>query len=263
MYRPLAPVALCATLVLAACSGPAAQPDIDDPNEILTRSVEAMVGVDSVHFVLALDGTVNVAEMGGGSMALNGTELEGRLAMDGSAAEITFAVPAFLGLAGEMRLIGDEAFVKTTMTGPMWLRQAVEEGGDDPFAQAGDPEQALDELRSFLDTDGVVIEKLADIQCGETTCYQLEIAISAEVFADSPEAASAAPEVLDALGEGLTINAQFEKETLYMAAVSTSFEDEEMGSLSLTMTFDEYGEPVNVEPPPADEVTDGDGFTLP
>ncbi len=36
-----------------------------------------------------------------------------------------------------------------------------------------------------------------------------------------------------------------------------------MGSLSLTMTFDEYGEPVNVEPPPADEVTDAEGFTLP
>ena len=36
-----------------------------------------------------------------------------------------------------------------------------------------------------------------------------------------------------------------------------------MLALSVTMTFDEYGEPVNVEPPPADEVTDGDGFTLP
>ncbi|MGI8999428.1 MAG: hypothetical protein ACR2GO_06950 [Candidatus Limnocylindria bacterium] len=220
-----------------------------------------MAGVESVHFVLALDGTINVAEMGGG-MALNGTELEGRLAMDGSAAEMSFAVPAFLGLAGEMRLIGEEAFVKTTMTGPMWMRQAVEEDGEDPLAQAGDPEEVLNELRTFLDTDGVVIEKLANVECGESTCYQLEIAISGAVFADSAEAASADPQVLEALGEGLTFNVQFEQDTLYMAGVSTSFEDEEMGSLSLTMTFDEYGEPVNVEAPPADEVTDAEGFTL-
>ncbi|MGH2381827.1 MAG: hypothetical protein ACRDG7_11475, partial [Candidatus Limnocylindria bacterium] len=138
MNRTIATVALIATLALGACSGPAAQPELEDPKEILTRSVEAMVEIESVHFVFALDGTVNVAEMGGGSMALDGTDLEGRLAMDGSAAEMSFAVPAFLGLAGEMRLIGDEAFVKTTMTGPMWMRQAVEEGADDPFAQAGD-----------------------------------------------------------------------------------------------------------------------------
>lgn len=262
MNRMIAPVALVAALALAACSGPAAEPTIDDPKEILTRSVEAMAGVESVHFVLALDGTVNVAEMGG-EMTLNGTELEGRLAMDGSAAEMSFAVPAFLGLAGEMRLIGEEAFIKTTMTGPMWVRQAVEAGADDPLAQAADPEAVLNELRTFLDTDGVVIEKLADVECGESTCYQLEIAISGEVFADSPQAASAAPQVLDALGQGLTFNVQFEKDTFYMSGASTSFEDEQMGSLSLTMTFDEYGEPVNVEPPPADEVTDAEGFTLP
>jgi len=121
----------------------------------------------------------------------------------------------------------------------------------------------LTELRAFLDTDGVVIEKLADVECGEATCYQLEIAIGSEVFADSPEAAAADPQVLEALGEGLTFNVRFEKDTFYMAGASTSFEDEEMGSLSLTMTFDEYGEPVNVEPPPADEVTDAEGFTLP
>ena len=261
MYRRVAPVALVATLALAACGGQATQPTIEDPKEIVTRSVEAMADVESVHFVLALDGTVNVAEMGG-AMALNGTELEGRIAMDGSAAEMSFAVPAFLGIAGEMRLIGQEAFIKTTMTGPMWMRQAVEAGADDPLAQAGDPQEALTELRSLLDESGV-IKKLADVECGESTCYQIEIAIGGEVFADAPEAASAAPEVLDALGEGLTFNVQFDKSTFYMTEASTSFEDDEMGSLDLTMTFDEYGEPVNVDAPPADEVTDAEGFTLP
>jgi hypothetical protein len=259
--RLLVPGALIAAMALAACSGPTAEA-LDDPKEILTRSVEAMAGVDSVHFVLALDGTVSVAEMGG-AMALNGTELEGRLAMDGSAAEMSFAVPAFLGLAGEVRLIGEEAFVKTSMTGPMWMRQAVEEGADDPFAQAGDPQAALDELRSFLDEPGVTIEKLADVECGEATCYQLDIAIAGEVFAESAEAASADPQVLEALEDGLTFNVRFHKDTLYLARASTAYEDPEVGSFTLALTFDEYGEPVNVEAPPADEVTDAEGFTLP
>jgi hypothetical protein len=262
VVRKLTPLALVSLFVLAACGTQGAAP-LEDPEEILTQSIEAMAGVDSVHFVLALDGDVNVPEMGG-EMSLDGTELEGSFAMDGSAGQLTFSVPAFLGISGEMRLIGEEAFIRTSMTGPLWMRQPVTEGADDPLAQAGDPQEAIAELQEFLAEDGVALEKLDNVECGESTCYQLRLDIAGEVFAEADEAASAAPEVIDALADGLTFDLQIDTESLHLVGVSTAFEDEEMGSLDLTMTFDGFGDPVEVEAPPSDEITDEPGgFTIP
>ena len=49
-----------------------------------------------------------------------------------------------------------------------------------------------------------------------------------------------------------------------LVSASTAFEDEEMGSLSLSITFDGFGDPVEVEAPPSDEVTDEPGgFPIP
>lgn len=256
MIRKLSPVALVAALALAAC-GTQGAPRIEDPEEILTQSVEAMSDLESVRFLLALDGEVTVAEMGG-AMSLDGTELEGALSLDGKAMELTFSVPSFLGLSGEARIVGDEAFFKTSMTGPLWIRQPVETGGEDPFAQAADPQAALAELREFLARDGVELEKLEDVECGDGECYQLRITIAGEVFA---EEAGADVEVLGSvLEDGLTFDLQIDVDTLYMTGVSTAFEAPDVGSLELTMTFDGFGDPVEVEAPPADEVTDDPGM---
>lgn len=264
MIRRFAPVAVVATLVLAAC-GAQGSPRLEDPHEILTGSVEAMAEVDSLHFLLALDGEVDAAEMGG-SMSLNGTELEGSIAMDGSAAQISFAVPAFLGLNGEMRLVGDESFMRTSMTGPMWIRSQVPEDAEDPLAQAADPQEVLVELRSFLDEEGVTLEKAGEVECGDGTCYHLTLTIAPELLADGADGLDAfGGDVTGALGdEGLTLDLRVDVETLYLVEVSTGFEDETMGSLSLTLSFDGFGDPVEVEAPPSDEVTDdAGGFTLP
>jgi hypothetical protein len=154
--------------------------------------------------------------------------------------------------------------VRTSMTGPLWMRQSVTEGADDPLAQAGDPQEAIAELQEFLAEDGVTLEKLDDVECGESTCYQLRLDIAGEVFAEADEAASAAPEVVDALADGLTFDLQIDTESLHLVGVSTAFEDEEMGSLDLTMTFDGFGDPVDVEAPPSDEISDEPGgFTFP
>lgn len=264
MIRRFTPVALVATLVLAACGAQSA-PRLEDPREILTQSVEAMADIDSVHFLLALDGEFDVAEMGG-AMSLNGTELEGAIAMDGSAAWVTFAVPAFLGLNGEMRLIGDESFMRTSMTGPLWIRSEVSDAVDDPLAQAADPQAVLAEIRAFLDEEGVTLEKVGDVECGDGTCYQLSMTVSAATLAGGADGLEAfGGDVTDALGEeGLTLDLRIDTETLYLVEASTGFEDETMGSLSVTLSFDGFGDPVDVEAPPADEVTDdGGGFTLP
>lgn len=263
MIRRFTPVALVATLVLAACGAQGA-PRMEDPKEILTKAVEAMADVDSVRFLAELDGEFDVAEMGG-SMSLNGTELEGAIAMDGSAGWFTFAVPAFLGLNGELRLVDGLSFMRSSMTGPLWVRSEVSEDPDDPLAQAADPQVALDELRAFLDEEGVTLEKQDDVDCGDGTCYHLALTISAEMLAENAEDVDAfGGDVTEVFADGLTFDILVDTSTLYLAGVSTAIEAEAMGSLSFTVTFDGYGDAVEVEAPPADEVTDEPGgFTLP
>lgn len=261
MVRKLTPFALVSLFVLAAC-GTQGAARLEDPEEILTQSIESMADVDTVHFVLGLDGDVSVPEMGG-EMSLDGTQVEGSLSMDGSAAQLQFAVPALLGISGEVRLLGDEAFVRTSMTGPLWMRQPVTEGSDDPLAQAGDPQEAIAELQEFLAKDGVTLEKLDDVECGDSTCYQLQLTIAPELLAE--QAGEEGAEVLGPVAEeGLTLDLQIDVDSHHLVGVSTSFADEEMGNLDLTLTFDGFGDPVEVEAPPSDEITDEPGgFTLP
>jgi hypothetical protein len=259
VVRKLSPLALVVALALAACGAQGA-PRIEDPEEILTQSVEAMANVDSVHFVLALDGEVNVAEMGG-AMSLDGTELEGALTLDGSAAEMSFSVPAFLGLSGELLLVDGESFIKTSMTGPLWMRQPIPDEAEDPLAQAADPQAAIAELQELLAEDGVALEKLEDVECGDGTCYHLRLDIAGELFAE--EAGADAEMFGSLLTEGLTFDLRIETDTLHLVGVATAFEDPEMGALDLSLTFDGFGDPVDVEAPPSDEVTDEGGFPLP
>ncbi len=254
MIRKLAPVALVAAFVLAACGGEGAR--IEDPREILEQSVQAMADVDSVHFVLALDGDVNIAEMGG-SMSLDGTQLEGAISMDGEAAELSFAVPALLGMSGELRLVDGMTFTKTSMTGPLWIRSEVPEDADDPIAQAADPQQALEELDSFLSQEGVGLEKLEDGECGDDTCYRLQLDIAGSVLADAAGGDAAGLDTV--LDEGVSVVLLVDTATLQWRGVATSLEDPEMGSLTVSLTFDGYGDPVEVEAPPEDEVTDDPG----
>lgn len=260
MIHRLMPLALATIVVGCGLGG---TPRLEDPQEILTKSVEAMADVESVRFAVAVDGTLEVAEMGG-SLTIDGTELTGSMAMDGSAGQFAFEVPALFGLSGEMRIIGEEAFIKSSMTGPMWMRQEIPSDEADPLAQAADPQAALAEVKKFLAKDGVELTKLEDVECGdERSCYHLSLDIAGEVFRESAAGQDAADEVLDALAEGLTFDLQIDVETLHLVRAATSFEDEAMGSIELTMTFDGFGDPVSVEAPPSDEVTEGGDIPLP
>ena len=58
MHRRIAPALAAATLLLAACGG--AGPAPADPKEIVIQGLDAMVDVETLHFVLSLDGTVSL-----------------------------------------------------------------------------------------------------------------------------------------------------------------------------------------------------------
>ena len=256
MLRRITPALAAATLLLAACGGAAAP--VADPREIVTQGLEATAELTSVHLVLSVDGTASISELGGGEMSLNGTRLEGDVDIENRQGHLTFAVPPLLGLQGELIQIGQDSYVKTSMTGELWSKSEVTES--DPVAGAMDPQEQLDAIRAFLDEEGVELEKLDDTECGDRTCYQVRLTVPAELIADAAEGAEVDP--AEFVGEELVLDLLFDREEMWLAGVSTELSAESVGELSLSLILSGFNEPVEVEAPPADEVTEGgmDGF---
>jgi hypothetical protein len=252
VQRRFAPALAVATLLLAACGG--AGPALSDPKEIVTQGLEATAELNSMHVVLAIDGSASISEQGG-EVSLNGTRLEGDIDIENKQGHLTFQVPSLMGLSGEVIQVGQDSYFKTSLTGEMWSKSEVTEG--DPVAEAMDPAEQLGEVRSFLDEEGVEVAKLDDTDCGDRTCYAVRLTIPAEVMADAAEGTDVDPALL---GQELVLDLLFDRQELWLSEVSTDVSAEGMGEFSLTLTLSGFNDSVEVEAPPADEVTEGGGL---
>jgi hypothetical protein len=250
VLRRLASSLFVAALALAACTG---APAISDPEQIITKGVEATSTLSSFTINLAVDGTFSMPE-GGGSFALDGTTLDGVFDLDAEAAQLSFAVPAFLALTGDVIIIGTDSYVRTSMTGETWSKSTTSSG--DPVSEAMDPDAALQKVRDFLDKEGVEAKKLDDVDCGERTCYAVQLTIPSELLAEAGDQVDVSPSQV--LGEALVLNLRFDREKLWLTEVSTAVESESVVSFSATLTFSNFDEAVTVSPPPAVQVSEGE-----
>jgi hypothetical protein len=254
LLRRLMPAAVLLAVVLAACGTPSA-PAIEDPAEIIGQGLEATADTTSFHLDVTVTGNVTIPDTGG-DFDLEGTTASGDFDVTNQLGRLTFEVPALFGLNGEVLQIGADTYVKTSLTGDTYTKSTVTDAGEVPT----DPDTALSELGKFLDEAGVETEKLADVSCGDRTCYAVTLTIPTTLLSEVGEQAGADPGEL--LGDALVLNMQFDRETLHLMQLSTDIDAGELGSLGLLATFSGYGEPVEVSPPPSDQVSEGDP-TLP
>jgi hypothetical protein len=248
LLRRLAPAALLLAVALAACGGPSA-PAIEDPAEIIGQGLEATADATSFHLDVNVTGNVTIPDTGG-TFDLEGTTASGDFDVANELARLTFDVPTLFGLSGEVLQIGTDSYVKTSLTGDTYTKSTVTDTGDVPT----DPDAALSGLREFLDKEGVETEKLEDVSCGDHTCYAVRLTIPATLLSDAQMSGVDASQFL---GDGLVLDMQFDREDLHLVQVSSDLDAGELGSLGLLVTFSAYGEPVEVSPPPSDQVTEG------
>lgn len=256
MLRRLTPVLVVMAFVLAACQG---NPALSDPKEIVTSGFDATAELKSFHVSLALDGSFSMPDSGG-TFALTGTTFEADVDLENSLVGATFAVPAMLGLSGELRVIDSDLYFKTSMTGTMWSHMGADSTAS--ASPAPDVSSMIDEIRAFLEKEGVETAKLDDVDCGERTCYHIQLTIPAELMNEAEPGADASmlPSMDPAaiFGEALVLDLLFDREKSWLTEVSTSVTSESVGTFNATFTFSAFDEPVTVSPPPSDEVTEGD-----
>ncbi len=259
MSRRLALLLALITSFVIACAGAPAAPPLTDPNEILVKSAEALAKAKSVHFAASLTGTFSGDMMGTGQdteFKLDGTTAEGDVDVAGKKARASFSVPALLGLSGEVIQVGQNTFMKTSLTGANYQKQS---SAEIPVDEVADPAKAAEAVREALEAPGVSPTKGEDAKCGDNKdCYQVEIDLTGEELA---ALASEAPDTGTDLSEAaMKITFSVEKDTLRLAKVVVSVTAGAAGSVDMTLTMTKWDEAVTISEPPADQVTEGSGL---
>ena len=261
MLRRLTPVLVAILVLVAACQS---TPAITDPAEIITQGLDATANLKSFHMSLALNGTFTVPNSGG-SFNLDSTSLEADIDIPAKSLHLTFGVPAFLGLTGDLVVIGNDLWVKTSMTGTKWSHQttsvsASASPGTSSPAESLDPQAMIAKVSEYLKKPGVVTKKLADVDCGDRKCYQVSVTVPSSLMASAGAVASFDPSTV--FGDGLVLNLLFDRDKLWLTEASTSVKSNTVGTFTSTLSFSKFDQAVTFSPPPSAQVTEGE-FTIP
>jgi hypothetical protein len=247
--RAFLPPALLVAAAMAFGGCGNSTPALSDPGEILTKAVEALQKAKSVHLEATVDGTLVLDLLGTGeasNLAVTGTSLGADLDIENGNADLKLAVPALLGLTADVIVVGEETYIKSTLTGPKFQRGSTTDPGlpIDPT----DPKQSLKDLQEWLAKPEVDPKKLADASCGSKTCYQVQIDLSAE---DLKALIPDSGDVGDAVAM-LTI--LVEKDTLRPASMVVKVTATGLGDLTVAVSISKWDETLNITAPPADQV---------
>lgn len=255
--RAIVLIALVSTLV-AACGGGTAGPVLTDPTEIITAALKSSEAATSVHVDVAVDGVVPVTLPGGSASTpvdLTGTTASVDADLANGEARATFAVPAVLGLAGELIQVDGTTYLKTTLTGSKF--KVVEGGGASLPIDPTDPGAIIDNLGDFLLQTGVDPVRGEDVSCSGGTCYTVVVDLDATELADLVgDAAASLP--VDIAGATLKVTLKVEQNLPnHLAGVTVEIGLPGDETVKAELTFSKWDESVTIEAPAADEIDAG------
>jgi hypothetical protein len=251
------------SILIAACGGPSASA-LTDPEAILGAAVTTASTATSVHIDVAADGTFTADVTGTGTatpIQLDDTTATADLDAAGQALQATFSIPGLLGLGGEVIVVDDTVYYKTTLTGALYQTMPLDSAGTaipspDPSAAA----EMLAQLDEFLAQPGVDPVKGADVDCGGKTCYTVAIELTpAELAALSGGAVPQPsglpiPVPVDLADTSVALTFRVEQETTRLAGLDMVLGAGDAGELTINLTFSKWNEGVDIQAPPADQV---------
>ena len=244
VLRRFMPPLLLLAILVAGCGNQA--PALTDPKEIISQGLAATGQAKSLHVDVVVSGSIAIPQTGG-TFNLEGTTAGGDFDIANERAQLTFKAPGLFGLSGEAIVVGDNSYVKSSLTGPLYVKSTSADSGV-PL----DADTALDKVESFLDEEGVTSEKLDDVTCGDRSCYAVRVTIPASLLSG---ASAAGIDAGDYLGDSLVLDLWFDRDNVRLRQASTEIAAGELGTVGLLVTFSRYDATFEVSPPPDDQVT--------
>jgi hypothetical protein len=255
--RPIV-AGLGAALAVAAC-GPSTPP-LSDPAEILQAGAASLGTIDTVHLRGAIDGLlpIDLGGSGGAPLPLDGTTLDADIDVPNAALAVELLAPAILNLRLQLVAVDGVGYLRAPIiTGESWARLPAEGG------IGGDPGAALEGLAAFLARPDLEPEQLPDRRCAGTDCYSVRFATPAGAILDAlGDLGGAIPGLgADAAGE-VTVTVGVRRDNLQLATLALDIAAGGPEPLTIAMELSRVNEPVTIEAPPPDEVTESP-FGLP
>ena len=252
-FTRLAIAPLLGALVLAACQGSSVKL-LSDPNEILAAAATSTAAATSVHVDLTADGKVALDPLGTGSATpidLSGSTANADLDLQNSKLHATFSAPSLFNLAGDV-IVADAIYVKTTLTGPKYRSIPLN----------GERQQPLKGLTDLLARSDLKPAKGADAPCAGGTCYTLTLTLKPGDLAPAasggigatPSALPVPVQLPDLSNSTVDLTLHIDQATTRVSDATAVVDLGDLGKLTVQGTFTKWNEPVQIAPPPADQV---------
>ena len=249
--------------LLVACQAPPPPTTLTDPREILAAAATTTAAAHSVRIDATADGTLSLDLLGVGApspVELTGTTVSADLDITGGDGRATFSAPGLLGLTGEVIVLAGKLYFKTTLTGQLYRVQDV--GMDVPAASGEARATALKGLTDLLANPTLRPAKGEDVECGGTTCYQVDIALTpadlAALGAGDLEAPTGLPipiAIPDLSAATIDLRVSVAKDTTRLMGLEATIDLGGGGGVAtVDLTFSKWDEAVSVAAPPPDQV---------
>lgn len=270
MPRRLLSLLAVGAIAIAACSSTPAAPALSDPKLILTNTTSSLQNLKSLHFNVAVTGSINTGGLTGASsdaspaagsssanLDLSGTTISGDLDVTNSAAQVAVSVPALLAFSANLVEVGGVAYIKTSLSGAQYAKldtaaltsalpiPSLGLGGSPDPAQASAMISAVQAELAKLPAP----TKLADETVNGQDCYHVQEKVSSS---DVPQASG----LLGDSSGTLTVDLWTQKSDLRPSRLVIVIDAASQGNLTLTIDLTKYDAAVTIAAPPADQVSD-------
>ncbi len=259
--------AVLLAIAMVACGSSSGTPTavpVSDPNEIITRSANGMAAVQTVHFDVAISGSLKAQALGSsgsglgltGPIRLDGATVSGDVDVQKRAFHLTASMPTLMGLSADLILVDGYQYTKNSLAGDKYTKSKASMllplASSAPGATL-DISGTVNSLKSSLDAAGVRATLVGREKANGRDAYRLSVIIPKDLINQQVGALSG-----DAAGsisiDTVTLDYWVYVDSLYPAKMVLKANSATAGNLTFTVTLTKYNEPVAVKVPADSEI---------
>jgi len=238
-------------------------PPLTDPNEIITRSATGLTAVQTVHFDVAVSGSVNTSALGSsgsalglsGSLKLDGTTVSGDIDIQKQAFHVAASMPTLLGLTADIIQVDGFQYTKISLVGTKYTKSPASTLPIPSAAPSAtlDISSAVTSLKSSLTAAGVTTTLVGRDQVDGRDAYHVSVSVPKDLINQQIGALGGSTTSGISI-DSLSLNYWVYVDSLNPAKMELKASSATLGNLTVTVTLTKYNQPVTIKAPADSEI---------